>query len=643
MVHGRGRPRSSSYCRHKQMKQKISKAQERNRDNICQGWRQLAHHPLFRYVNLPGIVYAGRSVMGRNGYGKVKASKGSEYISHDDLVLNDSINMKPDEWAFVIAHLYLHLAFGHFDAEKMPGYDAKKNVAPKIYEQTWNVACDIYIDKFLRELKIGKPVGDDPMQYMPGNTATDEQSIYRYLLNSNIEYGYEKFGMAGDLPDMEGLGSPLTYDKTTNTYWSRPYNCYAKNFARALAHSLSESVSIAGGHGKLSENKETAVTKAASWFLGHYPLLGGVASVFKIEQDPEKCRQNEISIAAIDIDEGIIYANTAKGYSEDEWRFVLAHEYLHAGLQHNTRCDWRDPYLWNIACDYVINGWLKEMCIGTMPPEGLMFDESLKGRSAEDIYDLIMQDMRRQSKQLTFRGYSKGDIIGDGTKEYANGVSLDDFCRNALMQGLEYHIEQKRGFIPAGLIEEIRALAMPPIAWDVKLANWFDQYITPVEKHRSYAHPSRRQGSTPDIPRPRYVISDDKAKACTYGVVIDTSGSMSAKNLGKALGSVASYSVAKGVQAVRVVYCDADAYDAGYMTPEEIAGRVEVTGRGGTKLQPAVDLLEDAKDFPKDGPILLITDGYIEAQMKISHVHAFLIPEGRRLPFKPKGEVFYYE
>lgn len=625
------------------MKQKISKEQERNRDNIRQGWKQLAHHPLFRYVNLPGFVYAGRSVLGRNGYGKVKTSKGSEYFASDDLVLNDSISMRPEEWTFVIAHLYMHLAFGHFDAEKMPGYDAKTNTAPKIYEQTWNVACDIYIDKFLRELKIGKPVGEDPMQYIPGNTANDEQTIYRYLLNNNIVYGYEKFGMLGDQADMEGLGSPLIYDKSLNNYWSRPYNCYSKNFARALAHSLSESVSIAGGHGKLSDKKESSITKAATWFLGHYPLLGGLASAFRIEQDPEKCRQNEISIAAIDIDEGIIYANSAKGYNEDEWRFILAHEYLHAGLQHNTRQDGRDPYLWNIACDYVINGWLKEMHIGTMPPVGLMFDEALKGRSAEDIYDLMMKDMRRYSKQLTFRGYSKGDIIGNGSKSYANGVSLDEFCRNALMQGLEYHINQKRGFIPAGLIEEIRALAMPPIAWDVKLANWFDQYIIPAEKHRSYAHPSRRQGSTPDIPRPRYVISDEEDKACTYGVVIDTSGSMGTKDLGKALGSVASYSVAKGVSAVRVVYCDADAYDAGYMTPEEIAGRVEVTGRGGTKLQSAVDLLEAAGDFPKDGPILLITDGFIEDRMMIKRTHAFLIPKGNRLPFKPKGEIFYYE
>ena len=38
---------------------------------------------------------------------------------------------------------------------------------------------------------------------------------------------------------------------------------------------------------------------------------------------------------------------------------------------------------------------------------------------------------------------------------------------------------------------------------------------------------------------------------------------------------------------------------------------------GGTVLQPGVDLLEAAEDFPKDGPILIITDGYVEEKIRI--------------------------
>ena len=74
------------------------------------------------------------------------------------------------------------------------------------------------------------------------------------------------------------------------------------------------------------------------------------------------------------------------------------------------------------------------------------------------------------------------------------GISgVDDWRR----EGLAYHEEQGRGYLPAGLVEDIRALAHPPIPWDVELARWFDEYFTPLEKIRSYALPSRRQSSTP--------------------------------------------------------------------------------------------------------------------------------------------------
>ena len=118
---------------------------------------------------------------------------------------------------------------------------------------------------------------------------------------------------------------------------------------------------------------------------------------------------------------------------------------------------------------------------------------------------------------------------------------------------------------------------------------------------------------------------------------------MEAKTIGKALGSIASYSVAHDVPFARVVFCDADAYDIGYVSPEDIAGRVAVKGRGGTALQPGIQMIENAKDFPNDGPILIITDGMIENHLDITHEHAYLIPKGCRLPFRAKGEIFYFE
>ncbi len=115
---------------------------------------------------------------------------------------------------------------------------------------------------------------------------------------------------------------------------------------------------------------------------------------------------------------------------------------------------------------------------------------------------------------------------------------------------------------------------------------------------------------------------------------------MSRPVLAKALGAIASYSLARDVPAVRLVFCDAATYDQGYVAPEAIAERVQVKGRGGTILQAALDLLERAEDFPEAGPLLIITDGWCD-RLRIRRQHAYLMPEGRRLPFPAHGLVFW--
>ncbi|MDC0671503.1 VWA-like domain-containing protein [Nannocystis sp. ncelm1] len=211
-------------------------------------------------------------------------------------------------------------------------------------------------------------------------------------------------------------------------------------------------------------------------------------------------------------------------------------------------------------------------------------------------------------------------------------MTLDAFFRRCLSQGLAYHQSEGRGLLPAGLVEEIRALAQPPIPWDVELAKWFDERFSPLERRRSFARASRRQSATPDIPRPMWVPGLDNDDGRTFGVLLDTSGSMDRKLLAKALGAIASYAIARDVSRVRVVFCDAAVYDEGYLPPEVIADRVRVRGRGGTILQPGIDLLERAEDFPPAGPLLIITDGMCD-RLHVRRDHAFLVPEGRHLPF----------
>jgi predicted metal-dependent peptidase len=283
------------------------------------------------------------------------------------------------------------------------------------------------------------------------------------------------------------------------------------------------------------------------------------------------------------------------------------------------------------------------MQVGTLPRVGALLDESLKGMSAESIYDLIVRDLRRYRKLQTLRGFGASDVLEGPTPGWwlrGDGVTLDEFYRNAIAMGLCRQQAEGRGFVPAGLVEEIRSLSQPPIPWDVQLAHWFDEYFPSIEKRRSYARLSRRQSSSPNIPIPRYVPPDQK-EARTFGVVLDTSGSMHRTLLAHALGAIASYAMSRDVTFVRLISCDAAAFDHGYLPPEEIADRIELKGRGGTILQPGIDHLERAEDFPKTSPILLITDGWCDS-FQTTRDHAILLPAGRSLPFIPRAPVFRF-
>jgi predicted metal-dependent peptidase len=519
----------------------------------------------------------------------------------------------PEEWVYVLAHCLLHLGFGHFQE--------------RTYFREWNAACNYFIAKFLADLKLGTA----PEEYLfPLNFANrNEDSLYQEFCERGIP--------GNDFVDM-------FIETSKSHYWYAKIDWQAV-FGEGLTKAVTNAVSVAAGQdiSLAGESKNnTPAQKAKAWFINSYPLLGALATNFEIIEDPLICQRLEISVAAIDVENKQIFINPAGGLTNEEYRFVMAHELLHAGLRHDTRRQGREPYLWNVACDYVINSWLIEMGVGELPHVGALYDPDLKNLSAESIYDRIVKDLRLYRKLATLRGIGQCDILEPQRADwwiYGDGVALDEFYRRCLSQGLVYHQEQNRGFLPAGLIEEIRALSYPPIPWDVELAKWFDNYFSPLIKVRSYSRPSRRQSATPDIPRPCYVPDSNHEEGRTFGVVLDTSGSMDRELLGKALGAIASYSLSHDVSLVRVVFCDAFAYDQGYLTPESLADRVQVKGRGGTVLQPGIDLLEKANDFPKNGPLLIITDGYCD-HLLMRRKHAFLIPVGRYLPFVPKGQVF---
>ncbi|MBE8524532.1 hypothetical protein ILP97_44830 [Amycolatopsis sp. H6(2020)] len=613
-----------------------AKRRERRNKAIEDGWLRARSHTVLEHL----ARGASLSPQSTGGWAVV-SDRGS-------ITPNRGRDAEPAEWAWVFAHLLLHLGLGHLDEDRLT--EAEAITPGREVEPVYATACCVAVYRFAEAVHVGTPVADLPE--LPGS---DELALTRVWRETGIPAPFT----GGPGPCLR-LAEPMS--RWQLQYHGKP-EPWTERFARGLIASATEAMErAADARGQTRHRRAMGEwDRALSWFVSSFPLLGAVAAGFTLVVDAEVVRAWDIALAAVDAEHGEIYVNPAAALTSEEWRFVLAHEMLHAALRHDRRALGRDPYLWNVACDYVINGWLVAMGVGELP-HGVLHDQQLTGMSAESVYDTLTTDIRRGRKLLTLGSREAGDVLGDWLSEpdavqrrssrragvkplpwrdgdRTGGVDLDEFYRRALTQGLEYHHAQGRGLLPAGLEQEIRALDHPPLPWDAQLARWFDEHVRVELPVRSYARASRRQSSTPDIPRPGRVRPERLDRRVTFGVVLDTSGSMNAELLGKALGAIASYALARDVPAARVVFCDAVAYDAGYLAVEDIAGRVKVRGRGGTILQPGVDLLQRAADFPADGPILIITDAQCD-HVRPRREHAYLVPRGARLPFVARGPVF---
>ncbi len=535
-----------------------------------------------------------------------------------------------EEWQYILAHQLAHLALNH--AARGAG---RERVA-------WNIAACAAADDLVRTLRLGTA----PPNYVADHSfaSRDEEDIYeQILIDPKLAPSLRTFAGEGRHDMVETQFKASSYQFKVSG--KRPG--YDILFAEGIRWAVQRAVETASDL-QTSErpNRWQTLEQARQWVMNHLPLLGALAVQIRVITDAALCTRMDIEVAAVNGTLGEMYFRPDRGLTQSEVLFVYVHELLHVALLHGSRLQGRNPEIWNIACDFVINGWLIEMGVGRPPQMGLLYDPRLQNRSAEEVYDLLIVDRKRCRGLRGLRG-KLGDILyGAGALAIhrPDVTTMDDIVRRCMAAGMACQA-MGRGLIPAGLLEEIKSLFTAPVPWDVELARWMDAHVPMLrDPLRTYARASRRQSSTPDIPRPARYIPQEWKDACTFGVVMDTSGSMDRETLGRALGAIASYSEARGVPTVRLVMCDASPYDSGMVAPTELRGIYPVIGRGGTALQPAINLLLALGDFPRAAPIMIITDGWCEEELLVPRDHCFVLPrktyaEGA-MPLRTSAPVF---
>lgn len=539
--------------------------------------------------------------------------------------------MTVGEIVFLVILSCLYTSFGLFKNYENQSKNEKKANFLYVFSYVYNVMGYQSVPSFWSELATSINLLN----------AKNKESVLTDLeSNPEIYSIFSKYGFCNSTFHDDKIVMVSASELSSEKYSMRTIK---RSFEDAFASGIIENAAHV-----LKQTTDTKVSKAhhlQEWFFRNYPFFSSLSAMFHIETSKEKCRDRGIHYGAVDFNIKTIYLNEFNlpvgidGVSQQQI-FVMAHEMLHVALNHAKRRKNREPLMWNLACDFVINNWLVEMCVG-VPPAGVFLDKKMSTLSAEEIYEILKENRDILREMITMASTNAGhkynkhknkkshlDMFGDDDegKEYPD---MEDAAAKALLQGYDVHCNLNRGLLPSGLEEEIRILQQPVIAWQVELASWFARHFPEQEKKRTNARASRRQDSTPDIPRPAYYTPIKETKTKTFGVILDTSGSMDSILLGKSLGTIAAYAKQYNVFEVKLIYCDASPYDAGYVKVDSLRDRIKVTGRGGTVLQQAVNYLQNNKDFPNKAPILVLTDGFFEPDLQIKNSHAFVVPDKR--------------
>ena len=307
-----------------------------------------------------------------------------------------------------------------------------------------------------------------------------------------------------------------------------------------------------------------------------------------------------------------------KSLSSPEQNALMLHEVLHRALLHVIRRQNRDPFIWNIAADIVVNDLILRNTSFPLP-KGAIVDNRFQDKSVEYIYEALL-------KSNDYKGYKLAiaDILipsgienddgsdesklnkNSGIKKSLSEEEIDEieaFWKDKmeiLKNTPEHQLSKGQGSLPAGIGQEISTILEPEVDW----------------RHALWKYVGKTPADFDELDR-RFIykglyLESLLTEAVEVSVCIDTSGSVSDELLKQFAGEL------KGIlRSYPNVKCSLFFADTGLAGPYEI-DRIEqmpkAIGRGGTSFIPFFDYLkkngEENNLLGNNKLSIYFTDGY---------------------------------
>jgi predicted metal-dependent peptidase len=183
---------------------------------------------------------------------------------------------------------------------------------------------------------------------------------------------------------------------------------------------------------------ERIITARIGLLLRH-PFFGNMATRLKIE-----AADDWLGTAAVDGRK--LYFNTQffNAMDNKEVEFVIAHEILHMVFDHLGRRDHRNPRLYNIAADYIVNNLLVNDRIGKIPSIVDCYqDFKYRGWSSENVYDDLFEQAKKNGDDYLDKlgemldehlDLEEGDGDGDEGQGKGKGKGRPKYSKDELDQ-----------------------------------------------------------------------------------------------------------------------------------------------------------------------------------------------------------------
>lgn len=374
------------------------------------------------------------------------------------------------------------------------------------------------------------------------------------------------------------------------------------------------------------------MTKARTSLVLTQPFFGALSLRLRLVEDP--------GIPTCTVDGKRLRYNPTfvQGLPFPELVGVVAHEVMHCALGHHARRQGRDPYLWNVACDYAINPLI--LAAGLQLPAQVLDGSPYAGKSCEEIFVAIAgrgrrrqarvkpDDDQQQPQQPDDTSDAQGappdvdasgddlslpddaftdDVgacgsISDPTDEQGRALSQPDVIREQqewVVAGAQAVAVAKRaGNVPGSVVELFDQLREPHVDWREQLR----RFVSATAKQDYRWTPPNRRHVSAGIYLPS-VVNEGIGEIV---FAIDTSASMDSDALQCALDEFNAILQDVEPERVHVVQCDTQINHTAEFTAHDYPIKIEAHGRGGTRFRPVFEWIEQQEIIP--AAVIYFTD-----------------------------------